>query len=62
MTYKQVLKLAFRVNTVAFILSPWIFGVLRLAGVIKTEYDWLVFTVLLICSLGAVFLNFGEDR
>ena len=56
-----MVNVAIKINTACFILSPWIYAGLRLAGIINFPFDWLVFFFLFPASLLAVFFNFGRN-
>ena len=55
---RRILKL----NTYIWVLSPWIFGIMRMFGLIDTNKDWIVFIILIVGSCFATFLTFGRDE
>lgn len=61
MKYNDILVMAIRANTIGWILSPVVFSLMRMYGIINTpHHDYIIAGVLSLCSLVAVFLNFGS--
>jgi len=56
------MKIILKINSWICVLSPWIFGALRLTGIVNTRWDLLVFIILLVVMTATAFLTFGGNK
>jgi len=57
-----MIKLAFKICSVFWLLSPIGFGVGWIMGVWNFKYDLFLFLFLMLMMGVSAFLNFGEER